>query len=328
MIPAKLVLALVDPNEDKIERASRASAHLMTAVMERADSELHRLDVELLDRCVDAALAEDVGSGDVTTTGTVDPSVRARGTLLARGAGCLSGLVVFEHVFRRLCTADDQLSVRVMAEDGDRITANQVLVELGGPAAKLLVGERTALNFIQRMSGIATLTAQFVEQAAGGARILDTRKTTPGLRAFEKYAVRCGGGENHRFGLYDEAMIKDNHLDLSGLELDALIEKLRGTRPGLWITAEARDEAEARAAARAGANVILLDNMSPAGIKRLCPILREEAGDRRVEIEASGGIGLENVSAYARTGVDRISIGALTHSAPALDLSLNLEPAK
>ena len=311
-----------------MERAGRASDQSASGVMEQAESKTHGLSAELLDQWVDAALAEDVGSGDVTTASTVDPTVQARGTLLARAPGCLAGLVVFEHVFRRLSTAGDTLTINSLAGDGDQVTANQVLVEMTGPAVKLLVGERTALNFTQRMSGIATLTAAFVKQAAGGARILDTRKTTPGLRAFEKYAVRCGGGENHRFGLYDEAMIKDNHLDLSGMELDALIEKLRNSRPGLRITAEARDEAEARAAARAGANVILLDNMSPAEIARLCPILREEAGERRVEMEASGGIGLDNVADYARTGVDRISIGALTHSAPALDLSLTLEPAR
>ena len=286
------------------------------------------LEPDLVDRVVDAALAEDLGSGDVTTSGTVDPDAQAKGLLLARAPGRIAGLQVFARVFERVAPERADFAIQCFAEDGDAVVPDQVLAELTGSAAQLLVGERTALNFMQRMSGIATLTASFVERAAGGARILDTRKTTPNLRAFEKYAVLCGGGENHRFGLFDQAMIKDNHLDLSGLELDGLIESLRAQRPDLWITAEARDENEARAAARAGANVILLDNLSPAEIKGICPILREIAGERKVEMEASGGIGLWNVAEYARTGVDRISIGALTHSAPSLDLSLALERLK
>ena len=300
--------------------------------MEGTESSSRELDDELVDRLVDAALTEDLGGqsagvGDVTTAGTVDSKTRAIGKLLARAHGCIAGGRVFRRVFERLSTREGEIAVRMLVADGDRVEPNQVLAELAGPAAQLLVGERTALNFMQRLSGIATLTAAFVERADGGARILDTRKTTPGLRALEKYAVLCGGGENHRFGLFDEAMIKDNHLDLSGLRLDALVEKLRESRPELWITAEARGEAEARAAARAGANVILLDNLTPAEIERLCPLLREEAGEREVEMEASGGITIENVAEYSRTGVDRISIGALTHSAPSLDLSLTLEPA-
>jgi len=317
---------LGNSNESKYETAGAARA--ASAVMDEAETTPRELDRELIDRLVAEALREDLGVGDVTTTGTVDAKRQASGQLLARAAGRIAGLDVFCRVFEQLDGGAGEVLIERLAQDGDSVEPNQVLAQLRGPGALLLVGERTALNFMQRMSGIATLTAAFVERAAGGARILDTRKTTPGLRALEKYAVLCGGGENHRFGLYDQAMIKDNHLDLSGLELDALIEKLRQSQPELWITAEARDEPEARAAARAGANVILLDNLSPAEIERLCPLLRAEAGGRPIEMEASGGITLANVADYARTGVDRISIGALTHSAPALDLSLTLEPVR
>jgi nicotinate-nucleotide pyrophosphorylase (carboxylating) len=316
-------------NTSKQDNAASSAAIQSRAAkpgVQGSSGPLPELDADLVDRLVDAALAEDLGSGDVTTGGTVAPETMAVGRLLARAPGRIAGLNVFARVFERVAPERSDFAIQFIARDGDRVVPNQVLAKLSGSAAQLLVGERTALNFMQRMSGIATMTSRFVEQAAGGARILDTRKTTPGLRALEKYSVLCGGGENHRFGLFDQAMIKDNHLDLSGMELDELIGALRQSRPELWITAEARDENEARAAARAGANVILLDNLSSAEIARICPILREIAGERNIEMEASGGIGLENVAEYARTGVDRISIGALTHSAPSLDLSFALEP--
>jgi nicotinate-nucleotide pyrophosphorylase (carboxylating) len=201
----------------------------------------------------------------------------------------------------------------------------------------LLLAERTALNFVQRLSGTATLTARFVRlarEAAGdkAPRILDTRKTTPGLRALEKYAVRCGGGENHRFGLFDEVMVKENHIELAGRSIEAVLSDLRGVLgPGVRITCEARDEKEALAAVDGGADVVLLDNMGAPELARLCPLLRARARERlqtarTVELEASGGVDERTIGAIAKSGVDRISIGALTHSAPALDLSLELEP--
>jgi nicotinate-nucleotide pyrophosphorylase (carboxylating) len=181
---------------------------------------------------------------------------------------------------------------------------------------------------LQQLSGVATLTASFVERAAGRVRILDTRKTVPLLRHLQKYAVVMGGGENHRFGLFDEAMIKDNHLDLAGLDLEALTAQVRGELGSeVRITSEARDDEEARGAVRGGANVVLLDNMTPAKMAALVPELRALATSmgRTVELEASGGVGLDGIDAIAETGVDRVSIGALTHSAPVLDLSLLIE---
>jgi nicotinate-nucleotide pyrophosphorylase (carboxylating) len=207
----------------------------------------------------------------------------------------------------------------------------------------LLLAERTALNFIQRLSGTATLTARFVRlaqdawgadsrganAASAGPRILDTRKTTPGLRLLEKYAVRCGGGENHRFGLFDEVMVKENHIELAGRSIEAVLSDLRrAVGPDVRITCEARDQEEALAAIDGGADVVLLDNMAATELTRLCPLLRARARERgrRIELEASGGVDERSVAEITRSGVDRISIGALTHSAPALDLSLELEP--
>jgi nicotinate-nucleotide pyrophosphorylase (carboxylating) len=286
-----------------------------------------RPDAERVDRLVDDALAEDRGAGDVTTETTVPAGARAVGRLVAKAPGRLAGLAVFARAFERV---DPLVRTELRAADGDEVRPGDVVALVRGPARALLVAERTALNFVQRMSGIATLTARFVERASsgGGARILDTRKTAPSLRLLDKYAVRCGGGENHRFGLFDAAMVKDNHLDLAGRPLEALVRELRDRHPGLHVTAEARDEAEARAAARAGAHVVLLDNLAPEELARLCPVVREEAraAGHVVELEASGGIDLDNVADFARAGVDRISVGALTHSAAALDLSFLVEP--
>ena len=283
---------------------------------------------ELVDRFVKPALEEDRGGGDLSSFHAVPEKARARAKLVSNSAGVLAGLSVFARAFE---LSDGRAKVELLAEDGARIAPGQELARIEGSARALLTAERTALNFVQRMSGIATLTARFVERAAAGgpARVLDTRKTTPNLRALEKYAVRCGGGENHRFGLFDEVMIKENHIELAGRPV---AEVLRGIRkalgPRVRITCEARDEAEARAGVEGGADVVLLDNLRPAELARLCPLLRAEARKlgREVELEASGGIDLESVADFARSGVDRMSIGALTHSAPALDLALDLEP--
>lgn len=283
---------------------------------------LRALELEDIDPLVRAALAEDVGAGDRTSEVAVSEGTLGRGSLIARSEGVIAGLDVFQHTFSVL---DPAVRSRVEVRDGQRVTPGDEVARLEGPARALLAGERTALNFIQRLSGIATLTASFVEAASGRARILDTRKTTPGLRRLEKYAVRCGGGENHRFGLNDEAMLKDNHLDLAGREVGELVAELRERNGASFrITVEARDEAEALAAAASGADVVLLDNMTPAHICALAPGLRA-AATGPLELEASGGVTLESVSALADAGVDRISVGALTHSAPALDLSLILE---
>ena len=248
------------------------------------------LDVDRMDEVIAVALAEDRGAGDITSEGLLSKETRARARLVARDPGVLAGLGVFARTFE-LC--DPHVECTLGAQDGERVEPGQELAVCVGTATGLLLAERTALNLLQRMSGIATQTARFVEAARGQARILDTRKTTPGLRALEKYAVRCGGGENHRFGLFDEAMIKENHLALADCDLEQALERLRrevGT--GVRITAEASDKEEACAAVRGGADVILLDNFSPEGLLELCPRLRQQALDlgRKVELEASGGI--------------------------------------
>jgi nicotinate-nucleotide pyrophosphorylase (carboxylating) len=278
-----------------------------------------------LERALAAALAEDLGPGDVTSETLVPEAARARGRLIARAGGVLAGGALCARVFALL---DPGVRVERRVADGSALASGDVVLELEGRARALLAGERTALNLVQRLSGIATLTARFVA-AARPVRVLDTRKTTPGLRALEKYAVKCGGGENHRFGLYDEAMVKNNHLELARSDLGTLLAALRARHGNtLCITAEARDEREALAAVSGDADVVLLDNFTPAALEALCPRLRAAARGRArpLELEASGGITLENASEFARSGVDRISVGALTHSAPALDLALRLEP--
>jgi len=278
-----------------------------------------------LDRLLRAVLEEDLGSGDLTSEAVLGPETLARARLIARAPGVLAGLSVFARVFTLL---DPGARVEPLAADGQPVERDQELCRIVGRARALLAGERSALNLIQRLSGIATLTARFVAAAQGRARILDTRKTTPGLRLLEKYAVRCGGGENHRFGLFDQGMLKNNHLDLAGGDLAGLIARVRAhAGPDRLLSAEARDASEALAGVRGGADVVLLDNLDPAALRELCPRLRQVAAEERraVELEASGGITLENVADYARSGVDRLSIGALTHSAPALDLALRME---
>ncbi len=280
-----------------------------------------------IDLSLQAALAEDVGQGDVTSE-AVAPEVQARGTLLAKEPGIFAGAPIFLRVFELLAERQGEtVDAQVAIEDGSWISPGDGVLSVTASARTLLVGERTALNFVQRLSGIATATRRFVDAAAGGARILDTRKTTPGLRLFERYAVRAGGGENHRFGLFDQAMVKNNHVDLAQADPGLLVQRIRSRSRELTITAEARNEAEALSAVRGGADVVLLDNMTPEEIEVIGPRLRALARElgAEIELEASGGIDLETVGRFARTGVERISVGALTHSAAALDLSLSLE---
>jgi len=279
---------------------------------------------EALDPILRAALDEDLGGGDRTSEVAVPAAARARGELLAKSPGTIAGLGVFARVFALL---DPGVRCELLERDGARVAAGTVLARLEGPARALLAGERTALNFVQRLSGIATLTARYVAAAGGRARILDTRKTTPGLRRLEKYAVRCGGGENHRFGLFDEALIKDNHHDLARRPVAELVAELRRRHgQGFRVTVEARTAAEALAAAASGADVVMLDNLGPDEVSALAPRLRA-AAPGPLELEASGGVAPADVARFAAAGVDRVSVGALTHSAPALDLSLKLRPA-
>jgi nicotinate-nucleotide pyrophosphorylase (carboxylating) len=291
-----------------------------------------RLSTADIDRVVRPALAEDVGSGDITSNTAMPERARARARLVCKADGVLAGLQVFARTFELV---DPSVRIDLRVADGARCANGREVAYVEGPARALLQGERTALNFVQRMSGIATLTARYVALASAAAspppRILDTRKTTPNLRQLEKYAVRCGGGENHRFGLYDEVMVKENHVELAGRDLARVVADLRvAVGPGVRITCEARDEREALSGIEGGADVILLDNMTPEELARIAPVLRSRARAlrRAVELEASGGVDERTIASVAASGVDRISIGALTHSAPALDLSLELEPIR
>ncbi|MGQ9561153.1 MAG: carboxylating nicotinate-nucleotide diphosphorylase [Candidatus Oleimicrobiaceae bacterium] len=269
-------------------------------------------------RLVRRALAEDVGTGDITTTCTVPAGLSGEAVIIAKGAGLIAGQFVAAMTFREV---DEKLAYEELVTDGATVTPGTIVARINGPAASIMIAERTALNFLGRLSGIASLTARFVAQVAGTrARILDTRKTTPGLRALEKYAVRCGGGHNHRFGLFDMLLIKENHIRASGSLTEAVSRCQRArTDRGLKIEVEATCREEVLEALAAGVDRIMLDNMS-------IPLLEEcvRLVDGQVELEASGNISLSNVAEVARTGVDYISVGALTHSAPVLDLSLQL----
>jgi nicotinate-nucleotide pyrophosphorylase (carboxylating) len=270
-----------------------------------------------LEAVVRQALAEDIGAGDLTTQATVPPGTRARARITQKQEGVLFGLDAAEVAFALL---DPDLDSERLAPEATWREGGPVL-EVEGDAAALLGAERTALNLLQRLSGVATLTARYVEAVAGtGARLLDTRKTTPGLRLLEKAAVAAGGGHNHRIGLFDAILIKENHIAMAGGVGEA-VRKARAASPGVLVEVEARTEADVDEALEAGAPRILLDNMAPAAMRAIVA----RVGDR-AELEASGNITLATIRGVAETGVDFISVGALTHSAPALDLSLLLEP--
>ncbi|MYE33079.1 MAG: carboxylating nicotinate-nucleotide diphosphorylase [Chloroflexi bacterium] len=283
-------------------------------------------DPDAVRRVVQAALAEDRARQDVTTRITVAPRQHGRGTFLAKQAGVACGLDVVRETFAQL---SGDLALDVRAPDGAAVEDGDVVAEVTGPLAAMLSGERVALNLLQRMSGTATMARAFVERAAegGAAEITDTRKTTPGLRELERYAVRVGGARNHRDTLADGILIKDNHVEAGaqrGLRLAALIAEARRAAPHTQrIEVEVPDEATAREALGAGVDAILLDNMTPAEMAAVAA----EMGDR-VILEASGGITLDTVREVAATGVHLISVGALTHSAPALDISLRIEPVR
>ena len=273
------------------------------------------LDPRDVDRVVRAALDEDLPAGDVTSNALIPAGVRSEAVLLAKESGILAGLPVARRVFE---TVDPKVAFEALSEDGRSFQAGDVLGRVLGGARSLLAGERTALNFLQRMSGVATLTRAFVRAVAGTkARILDTRKTTPGLRALEKYAVAAGGGVNHRRSLSDMILIKDNHVRQVGGVLEALRRARAAAPAGLRIEIEITNAAEAEAALRGGADMIMLDNMT---VEEMTAVVALAAG--RVPLEASGGMILERVGEVAATGVDFISVGALTHSARAVDISL------
>jgi nicotinate-nucleotide pyrophosphorylase (carboxylating) len=279
---------------------------------------------EPLEEIVARALAEDVGPGDVTTEATVPAEARARARIVQKQPGVAFGLAAVEETMRQ-CGVEhvDRLVVEGQWRDG--VPAEVMLAT--GTAAALLVAERTALNFLGHLSGIATLTAGFVEAVAGtGARILDTRKTTPGLRGLEKAAVAAGGGSNHRIGLYDAFLIKENHIALAG-GLAKAVYAARKAHPELSIEVEIRNLDETAYALGTGAERLLLDNMDLETLRGAVKLRDQNSSGDGPALEASGGVDLETVRAVAETGVDFISIGALTHSAPSLDFSLLLEPA-
>lgn len=269
------------------------------------------------------ALREDVGSGDITGRALLSDSKPAVADIRFKQDGVLACIEWAKVVFAEL---DLAARVELLAKDGDLLKAGAVAARVHGTQQALVAGERTTLNLIQRMCGIATLTARMVQACEGTrAMVLDTRKTTPGLRAFEKYAVTCGGGVNHRMGLYDEAMIKDNHLYLSGLKLDEAVARIRKSHPKVFLTAEAESVEQAKLAMEAGANVVLLDDFTLDEIRQAVELRNTRREFARVQLEISGGVKLSNIGQYAQTGVERISVGAITHSAPALDISMKVE---
>ena len=270
---------------------------------------------------ISQALAEDIGSGDITTSCTVAPGASGKGCIIAKEPLVVAGMDIARHVFLKV---DSGLAISFSQSDGSRAMEGDKLLEVGGDLAAMLMAERTALNFLQRLSGIATLTRAFVDKVVGtSARILDTRKTTPGYRLLEKAAVRAGGGYNHRFGLYDGILIKDNHIAAAGSIQQAVEAAKASKRHSLRVQVEVETLDQLAEAIAAGADAVMLDNMD---LKTMAEAVRLTSG--KVVLEASGGVTLDNVREVAATGVDLISVGALTHSARAVDMSMEIEPAE
>ena len=281
------------------------------------------LSEEQVNAIVDLALTEDTSHGDVTSEALIPPELQGKASVLVKAPGILAGGEIARKVFFRV---DPSLEVELLIKDGTRVNPGDIVATISGKVISILKGERVALNFLQRLSGIASQTARYVAETQGcKARIVDTRKTTPGLRTLEKYAVRMGGGQNHRLHLGDAVLIKDNHLAAlraQGMTLKDIVARAKQNAPqGITIEIEVNTAQEAMEAANAGADIIMLDNMSPDEMRSVVDSL-----PRGVKTEASGNITLDNVRAAAMSGVDIISIGALTHSSKALDLSIELEP--
>lgn len=281
------------------------------------------------------ALSEDVGTGDVTTLNAVPANVGARAAIVAKSPGIISGLDIAAMTFREI---DAKLKFKSVIKDGMEVPAGAALATVSGSAASIMIAERTALNFLMRLSGVATITRRYVTAIAGtGATILDTRKTTPGLRILEKYAVLCGGGQNHRLALWDMYLVKDNHIR-AARGLTNAIDRIQRTRRDLLLEVEVESMDQLREALRPEVDRILVDNQPPEVVRRCVeevdrwyvlnppdhPRVRDGA-KRWPEVEVSGGLDLTTIRAYAETGVDYLSVGAITHSAPALDLSLEIE---
>jgi nicotinate-nucleotide pyrophosphorylase (carboxylating) len=270
------------------------------------------------EKLVRASLVEDLGSGDITTDAIVPPKKKGTCRIVANEAVVVCGLAVCEKVFTSI---DEAINFKRCVNDGDAVKKGTVLLRVSGRLGKILSGERVALNFLQRLSGVATLTREFTKRAGAKARILDTRKTTPCMRILEKYAVRVGGGYNHRFGLFDSILIKDNHIKIAGGVARALTRVRKKYPEGVAVEVEVNNLNEVKEAVRGGADIIMLDNMDIKKIKRALEFI----GGRAV-VEVSGGITLRNVKEVVKTGVDFISAGSLTHSPRAVDMSMEVEP--
>ena len=276
------------------------------------------MNKRLVQEIINLALAEDIGAGDITTSSTVPRGKKGGASVVAKQDMVLAGLDVFKMVFQ---TLDASIKVTSTFKDGDKVAKGKTIARLNGPLDALLTGERVALNFLQRMSGIATLTSQYAQAVKGtGTKILDTRKTTPGLRVMEKYAVKAGGGENHRFGLYDAVLIKDNHIAAAGGIKKAVAAARKALPHTLMIEVECGTIKEVKEALAARADIIMFDNMDTDAMKEAVGIVGE-----RALTEASGNMTLERIREVADTGVDFISVGALTHSAPAVDISMKVK---
>ncbi len=293
---------------------------------------------EKIDALIQLAIDEDIGTSDITTANLLPDDLIATGAFLAKGNGVVAGLPVVEYFFSKL---DKSVLVKRVVDEGTFVREGEIIATICGRARTLLTGERIALNFLQRLSGIATITAQFVEKIKPlKTSIMDTRKTTPGWRYLEKYAVITGGGVNHRMGLYDQVLVKDNHVDImkgwlggetspSSSVIEMVVSTLREkVKKGILIEVETRTLDEVRDALKAGADIILFDNMDIARLQESVSLVKGWKGLHKPLTEASGNVSLENVRQVARTGVDRISVGAITHSAKALDISLEINLTK
>ncbi len=280
-----------------------------------------------LDTLLDASLSEDVGDGDATTTISVSADTYAEGEIVARSGGVVAGLPVLEPLFARI---DEGVLIDCLVADGDRLEPGQAAARIAGPAAAILMGERTALNFIQHLSGIATLVDRYVDAVHGtDCRILDTRKTLPGYRVLAKYAVRCGGGANHRMGLFDRILLKDNHWASRDASLAELVARGRERYAELAIEVEVDSLEQLREVLPLNVDWVLLDNFTPETTREAVG-LRDtvETGEWKTRLESSGNVTLDSVRAYAEAGVDACSIGRLTHSVPALDIGLDIRPIR
>ena len=285
--------------------------------MKRSEHPNSGLNFEVIKPIIDYALNEDIGIGDITTNSLIPVDLQARATMVAKASGIVAGLSVAEYIFR---TLDPQIKWKAFIHDGDRISTGELILEISGSYRALLTGERLALNFMQRMSGIATMTNNCVRELEDyHTQILDTRKTVPGLRLLDKYAVLMGGGTNHRIGLYDMVLIKDNHIKIAG-GITAAVEQIKKNLSGsIKLEVEVTNLSEVSEALAAGADIIMLDNMTLHAMAESVKLINGQA-----KVEASGNMTIERLKKVAATGVDFISIGALTHSVTAFDISMNI----